>query len=178
MFVSCRPLGPHSIKHMLKQDRMQRYNDEARLIEEAMAQNDSKAGFQHMQKWYKKKLGVQLPMSHQRLTTVSTKYTTLYAAQQPNKPMFSLETSIAQQFEVVDEPLTDEEIRAVAKRMKSGKAPGPSRFRGDTIKRWARADEGTSDATCFEKLASLCKRIFLTGEIPQGMKEGTLVLLP
>jgi hypothetical protein len=130
---------------MLKQDRMQRYNDEARLIEEAMAQNDSKAGFQHMQKWYKKKSGVQLPMSHQRLTTVSTKYTALYAA---------------------------------AKRMKSGKEPGPSWFRGDTIKRWARADEGTSEATCFEKLASLCKRIFLTGEIPQAMKEGTLVLLP
>jgi hypothetical protein len=51
-----------SIKRMLKLDRMKRYDDEARLIEEAMAQNDSKAGFQHMQKWYKKKSGVQLPM--------------------------------------------------------------------------------------------------------------------
>jgi Reverse transcriptase (RNA-dependent DNA polymerase) len=29
-----------------------------------------------------------------------------------------------------------------------------------------------------EKLASLCQRIFMTSEIPQAMKEGTLVLLP
>jgi exonuclease III len=161
-----------TIKRMLKHDRMQWYDDEAKLIEEAMAQNDSKAGFQLMQKWCKKKSGVQLPMSHRRHTTVSTKYTALYAAQQPTKPMFSLKTSIAQQFEVVDEPLTSDEIRAAAKRMKSGKVPGPSRFRGDTIKRWALADEGTSDTTCFEKLASLCEHIFLTGEIPQAMKEG------
>jgi hypothetical protein len=124
-----------------------------------MAWDDS---FQHMQKWYKKKSG----MSHQRLTTVSTKYTALYAAQQPTKPMFSLETSIAQQFEVADDPLTNDEIRTAAKRMKSGKAPGPSWFRWDTIKQWACADKGTSDATCFKKLASLCLRIFMTSKIP------------
>jgi Reverse transcriptase (RNA-dependent DNA polymerase) len=114
------------------------------------------------------------PMPHYSFNQIYA----LYAAQQPTKPMFSLETSIAQQFEVADDLLTNDEIRAAAKRMKSGKAPGPSWFRGDTIKRWTRADEGTLDAACFKKLASLCQRIFMTGEIPQAMKEGTLVLLP
>lgn len=58
-------------------------------------------------------------MSHQCLLTVSTKYTALYAARPPTKPMFSLEESIAQHFEVLDEPLTNDEIRAAAKRMKN-----------------------------------------------------------
>jgi hypothetical protein len=120
---------------MLKKDRMQRYDDKEQIIEEAMAWDDSKAGFQHMQKWYKKKSG----MSHQRLTTVSTKYTALYAAQQPTKPMFSLETSIAQQFEVADDPLTNDEIRTAAKRMKSGKV---GRRRGQAGSDGTRSNNG------------------------------------
>jgi hypothetical protein len=61
-----------------------------------MENNNSKAEFQIMQKWYKKTGGIKLPMSHHHLATVSTEYTALYAAQPPPvKPMFSLETAIA-----------------------------------------------------------------------------------
>lgn len=59
-----------------------------------------------------------------------------------------------------------------------GEVPGPSRFYGDTIKQWAAAEQGKDDAECFAKLADLCKTIFLTGDVPQAMKEGVLVLLP
>jgi hypothetical protein len=50
-----------------------------------MENNNSKAGFQIMQKWYKKKSGIKLPMSHHHLATVSTEYTALYAAQPPSQ---------------------------------------------------------------------------------------------
>jgi hypothetical protein len=46
-----------------------------------MENNISKAEFQIMQKWYKKKSGIKLPMSHHHLATVSPEYTALYAAQ-------------------------------------------------------------------------------------------------
>jgi hypothetical protein len=167
-----------AIRRMLKEDRMKRIDTEAALIEAAIEGNRTKEGFQMLSKWYKRTSGVQLPMSHQRLSNVSTEYTALYAARPPSKPMFSLEESIAQHFEVLDSPLTNDEIKAAAKRMKTGKAPGPNRFRGDTIRRWANAEDGTSDAACFDKLAGLCQRIYLTGEVPQAMREGTLVLLP
>jgi len=65
-----------------------------------------------------------------------------------------------------------------AKRMKMGKAPGPTKFRADTIKQWVHSYEGMEGATCFTKLVSLCQCIYDTGEIPQAMKEGILVRLP
>jgi hypothetical protein len=92
--------------------------------------------------------------------------------------MFDLSASADQKFKVMDGPLTDAEIRAAARRMKTGKAPGPSRFRLDTIKRWASAPEGTAVAGCFDQLATMCKKVFLTGAVPKRMREGVLVLLP
>ena len=60
----------------------------------------------------------------------------------------------------------------------SGKAAGPSRFKGDTIKRWESAEEGTKDSENWDQLVELCQRVYLTGQVPQAMREGTLVLLP
>jgi exonuclease III len=167
-----------AIRRMLKADRMKRFDAEASLIEAAIEGNRTKEGFQMLSKWYKRAAGVQLPMSHQRLSTVSTEYTALYAAHTPTKPMFSLEESISKNFEVADGPLSSDEIRAAAKRMKAGKAPGPNRFRSDTVRRWAHAEEGTTDAACFDKLAGLCQKIYASGEVPMAMRQGTLVLLP
>jgi hypothetical protein len=88
----------------LKRDRQQSFDDEARTIKEAMANNSSaKTGFQLLQKWYKRKCGVKQPMSHSRLKTVAKNYEELYSKQQPALEMFSLEASIAQHFEVNDE---------------------------------------------------------------------------
>lgn len=75
--------------------------------------------------------------------------------------MFSLEETLEQHFEVVDDPLTNGKIRAVAQQMKTGKAPGPNRFCGDTVQHWALAEEGTMDAACFDKLGrALPKDLF------------------
>jgi hypothetical protein len=60
-----------------------------------------------LEKWYKKKSGVQLPMSHQRLATVSAEFAALYAEQPLAKLMFSLEASITQLFEVADGLFTE-----------------------------------------------------------------------
>jgi exonuclease III len=167
------------IRRRLKKDRMEYFEAEAQAIETAMANDrSSKAGFQALQKWYKRKSGVRLPMSHLRLKKVSDTWEELYRKQQMAKPMFDLSASIDQKFKVLDEPLTDDELRWAAKRMKTGKAPGPSQFRSDTIKRWASAPQGTTDAGCFDQLATLCKKIFLTGAVPKRMREGVLVLLP
>jgi hypothetical protein len=54
--------------------------------------------------------------------------------------MFSLEGWIAQNFEVADGLLTNDEIRMAVKWMKCGKALGPSQFRGDMVQQWVHDD--------------------------------------
>jgi exonuclease III len=52
------------LKQLLRKDRQQSFDNEAILIEAAMGSNSSaKAGFQLLQKWYKRHCGVSLPMS-------------------------------------------------------------------------------------------------------------------
>jgi hypothetical protein len=51
---------------------MEYFESEAQAIESAMAADKTtKAGFQALQKWYKRRSGVRLPMSNQKLKTVS-----------------------------------------------------------------------------------------------------------
>lgn len=171
-----RQLKRH-IGRLLTRDRMERLDQEAKAIEAAMdEQPDGKVGFQILHKWYKRRSGVKLPMSHQVLTDVSREWTGLYAQQDLTKPMCSTEAVAAMRFKVYDGPLTDAELRSCGKRLKKGKAPGPSNFRGDTIRRWAWAEPTTDDANCWDKLSRLCQKIFSTGSIPKRMKEGILVL--
>jgi exonuclease III len=47
----------HQIRRQLKRDCMVRFDEEAKAIEEAMANNDPKAGFQIMKKWLKRPVG-------------------------------------------------------------------------------------------------------------------------
>jgi hypothetical protein len=103
---------------------MEYFEAEAQAIETAMANDkSSKSGFQALQKWYKQKSGVHLPMSHQKLKTVSDTWEALYRQEQLAKPMFNLSASLDQKFKVMDGPLTSDELRAAAKQMKTGKAP-------------------------------------------------------
>jgi hypothetical protein len=167
------------IRHQLKRDQMEYFEAEAQAIETAMANDkSSKSGFQALQKWYKQKSGVHLPMSHQKLKTVSDTWEALYRQEQLAKPMFNLSASLDQKFKVMDGPLTSDVLRAAAKQMKTGKVPGPSKFRPETIKQWTIAPVGMTDAGCFDQLLLMCKKIFLTGAVPKRMKEGVLVLLP
>jgi hypothetical protein len=92
--------------------------------------------------------------------------------------MFPLEASRAKNFEVLDLPLTSDEIRVAAIRLKTGKAPGPNQFCQDTVREWAKAEMGTKSATYWEGLVRLCQKSFDTGEVPNVMKEGILVLIP
>jgi endonuclease/exonuclease/phosphatase family metal-dependent hydrolase len=109
------------IRRLLKRDRMKRMEEEAELIEQAMAGNDTKMGFQALQKWHKRRGGVKLPMSHKQLTRVSDEWTELYGWRTMPRPMFSLDASIAMHFEVRDDALTNDELRQAGKRMKKGK---------------------------------------------------------
>jgi exonuclease III len=172
-----RQLKRH-IRRLLKRDRLKKMDDDAKLIEETMGNNCTKEGFQILQKWYKRRAGVRLPMSRRVLTNVATEWSNLYSEKVLAKPMFPLDASMDLNFVIPDDPLTVQEIRTAAKRMKRNKAPGTSQFRADTIIGWARADPSTTEADCFNRLASLCQKIFQTGRVPKRMKEGILVLLP
>jgi hypothetical protein len=91
----------HHIHHLLKLDRMRQMDEVAELIEKVMAGKDSKMGFQVLQKWYKRKSGMRMPMSHQQLSKVSDEWMELYRSKTMSKP----EASLALNFEVRDEPL-------------------------------------------------------------------------
>jgi Reverse transcriptase (RNA-dependent DNA polymerase) len=167
------------LRRLLKRDRQQSFDDEAKRIEEAMDNDSSaKAGFQMLQKWYKRRCGVNLQMSWRKLDEVGAEYRQLYTATTPPGEMFSLETVKAKHFEVADGPLTSDEIRAAAKRLRTGRAPGSNMFRQDTVRAWAMSELGTKNADNFARLVSLCQKIYETGQIPRAMREGILVLIP
>jgi Reverse transcriptase (RNA-dependent DNA polymerase)/Endonuclease/Exonuclease/phosphatase family len=166
------------IRRQLHKDRMKFFDDEAAAIEHATANQQPKEGFQLLQKWYKRRSGVRLAMSHQKLTTVANTWAELYKAKQLNAPLFNLEGTLAESFLVDDSELSVEEIRSAAKKLKAGKCPGVNSFRSDTMKKWANGDDGSEDHSRFLKLCALCQKIYRTGHVPQHMREGILVLLP
>jgi hypothetical protein len=161
------------LKQLLRKDRQQSFNNEASLIEAAMGSNSSaKAGFQLLQKWYKRRCRVSLLMLWRRLNDVAEEHQALYSIKTPPGDMFPLEATKAKNFEVLDLQLTNDELRAAAMRLKTGKAPGPNQFCQDTVWDWAKGEFGTKSAT------NWAERIYDTGEVPSAMKEGVLVLIP
>jgi hypothetical protein len=80
------PSDPHTHTHaqlkcyiwrQLHKDWMKFFNEEAAEIKQAVANQQSKEGFQLIQKWYRRHSGVHLTMSHQRLTTVANTWSEL-----------------------------------------------------------------------------------------------------
>lgn len=111
--------------------------------------NDSsaKVGFQLLQKWYKRRCGVKLPMSHYRLKMVAKSYEELYSKRQPALEMFSFQASTAHHFEVNNKQFTDDETRKVAMKLRAGCAPGPNGFCQDMVKLWANAEQRLGQMT-------------------------------
>jgi hypothetical protein len=70
----------------------------------------------------------------------------------------------------------DEEIRRAVRRLKAGKAPGPSGLRVDEIKQWMA--ERTTKPEPWNKFRLLVRHCFETGELPQSTCFSTLVLIP
>ena len=166
------------IQRYLARDRKRRADDAATAVEKAFNERDHKAGFQTLQKWYKHSHGVNLPMSYKSMADTSNEWTDLYSDRPPQNPMFSLADVERLDFQMDDGVFTKDEIREVAKRLKSGKAPGPTGLKADTIKEWSAAEPGTEGSKHFDSLVELCNIVFTTGEVPQAMREGILVLIP
>jgi len=168
------------ICHALKRDRQLSFDEEEAKLKKLWRMTaQQRQGF----KFFKSgtstnQSGINLPMSPQRLSNVAETYNDLYDEKQPKLEMFDLSASKVQHFEVMDGQLTSEEIRAAAKKLKSGKAPGMNKLHQDMVKQWSNAVEGSEDAGKFDKVATKCKEIFTTGNIPKVFKEGILVLLP
>jgi hypothetical protein len=148
------------IQQQLHKDRMKFFDEEEAAVEQAAANQQSKEGFQMLQKWYKQRSGVCLAMSHQRLTTVANTWAELYKVKQHNMPLFNLEGTLAESFLVDNSDLSVEEIRSAAKKLKARKCPGANSFRSDTMKKWANGVDGSEDLSRFLKLCALCQKIY------------------
>jgi hypothetical protein len=106
------------------------------------------------------------------MTQLEREYTTLYkATPPPGDPI-----PIHYHGDALNDTTPDEdEIRKAVRRLKAGKAPGPSGLRIDEIKQWMA--ERTTKPEPWNKFVDLITNCFNTGEVPQSACFSTLVLI-
>jgi len=110
---------------------------------------------------------------------VTDEYKSLYRATlTPGNP---IDTHIAPQ-PINDELPEYDEIAAAVRRLKNGKAPGPSGMRAEHLKvllhRAEKENATDGDRQGWEQLCNTIRHIFETGTIPQEITWSTLVLIP
>jgi hypothetical protein len=104
---------------------------------------------------------------------IEREYTALYIATPPTgEPI-----PIHYHGNALDDSTPDEEeIQRTFRRLKAGKAPGPSGIRVDEIKQWMSKRASKPDR--WNKFVHLLTYCFDTGELPQSTCFSTLVLIP
>ena len=163
-----------AIKAGLKTDRESRLERAAEEIEAAM-EKDTQLGYRLLSRWYKRREGKGTKLSPVAMGLIEQEYGELYAKPPaPTGEMIPLGRVMAQAFHVPDHIPDDYEIRAAAKRMRRGKAPGPTGLSVDHLRFWA----DSKDTTKWDKVVELVQYMFETGETPSAFKMGTLVLVP
>lgn len=163
-----------AIKEGLGTDREARLTKAATEIEEAM-EKDTQLGYRLLARWYKRREGKGIKLSPMAMGRIEQEYGALYAKPAaPTGEMIPLGRVRRQQFRVPDGIPDDAEIRAAAKRLRRGKAPGPTGLTVDHLRDW----EADNDPSKWEKVVELIQFMFETGEAPSAFKIGTLVLIP
>jgi hypothetical protein len=161
------------IRKGLQTDREARLDKAATEIEAAM-QMDTQRGYQLLGRWYKRREGQGLALSTQAMGVVEDEYRTLYARPaQPTGEMIPLDR-VRGRYQVPDHIPHDDEIREACRKLRRGKAPGPSGMSGDDLREW----EEDEDTTKWDKVVALVQHAFESGETPAAFQAGVLVLVP
>jgi exonuclease III len=141
-------------------------------------QQNAKAAYAILRKWYKHHGDRPPKPSRQDLQTVTTEFAALYT-KEPT-PGDEIPTIVAP-FNIDDSIPSKEEIEQAVSRLRNDRAPGPTGMRAEHLKTWLReatTDDDSRDATKWTLYCSLLTHMFETGEVPEEVRWSLLILLP
>ena len=165
------------IASSLRADRKRRVEEAGAAVEDAMGANDHKGAWELARAWYRQAEDRPPKPSHQELATVSEEYANLYTESTPHGEPVPV---IVAPFDVPDTVPNEAEIAEAVRRLRRGKAPGPSGLTADQLKDWlvAAEREENPDPKYWNILVQLVQQVFDTGELPEDMARSTMILLP
>jgi hypothetical protein len=167
------------IQRALRRDRKRRTEKAGDDIEQHLQAGRLKTAWSVLQNWYRHTADRPPRPTRLDLRRVTDEYKSLYRATlTPGNP---IDTHIAPQ-PINDELPEYDEIAAAVRRLKNGKAPGPSGMRAEHLKvllhRAEKENATDGDRQGWEQLCNTIRHIFETGTIPQEITWSTLVLIP
>jgi hypothetical protein len=165
------------IKQAFNADRVQRVKVAGDAIESALKRKDLTEAWSRLKSWYRQASDRPPKPSRQDLESVTRERIDLYTARPPPGAPIPV---LVEPFPIPDSSPTYEEISLAVKRLRRGKAPGPTGLRTDNIKTWlAEAKRETDPRPAkFIAFVRLIRHVYETGELPTQMTWSTVVLLP
>ena len=173
------------IKKSLAKDRRERTERVGAEIEEDLEFRDPKSAFGKLKKWYRQSTGRPLKPTREDLEELTKEREQLYSKVENLQPMFKL---VEVDTDVDDSIPGEEEIAKALKRMKNGKAPGPSGIRADQLKVWRRRwkkemerreeDRNEEAMAPWEAVVEQIQEVYRSGKMPSRMTQAICVLIP
>ena len=174
------------IKRSLAKDRQGRMNRVGEEIEEDLENNNPKSAFGKLKRWYRQSTGRPLKPTREDSEELTKEREQLYSKVENMFPMFPLVQ--VNTCSVDDSVPGEEEIANALRRMKNGKATGPSGIRADQIKiwrkRWKREMEKREEErdkelmAPWEMVVELVQEVYRSGKMPSRMMQAICVLIP
>ena len=171
----------HQINASLKKDRQERTRSVGASVEANLDSGELASAWRDIKGWYRTVEDRAPNPCCETLETQTREREELYAKRTPPGEPIPINVD---PFEIRDETPEDDEIRAVVKALKPGRAGGASKIRAEHMKTWLRGmtDEeecGTVDAGDKWRLfVWLIQSIWEQGCLPRQMQWVIVVLLP
>lgn len=167
------------IKASLKTDRKARVAAAGTAIEADLNAGKLREAWGKLKGWYKEASGRAPSPSRQDLDTVTAERITLYTREPPENLGDPIPV-LVDGFEIPDNVPDEDEIAEALKKLRSGKAPGPSGLRVDQLKVWYQQATREENPVLrpWRLLVTLVRHIWETSELPTEMTWATMVLLP
>ena len=156
------------IRQSFKDDRKRRVEAAGAAIEAKLEANDLQGGWNIFKAWYRHAGDRPSKPSRADLRQVTSERAALY--RKADLPGDNIPVIVAS-FDVLDAIPLEDEIAEAVKRLRSGKAPGPSGMRTDHLKEWLAAAyrEKNPDTTHWDMLVELVQHAFEMGELPDEL---------
>ena len=165
------------VQQAFKADRKRQVEEAGKAIEAALSEGDLQGAWDRFKSWYRQASNRPSQPSRRDLRAVTQECIDLYTREVPPGAPIPV---LVEPFSVSDETPSDEEIREAVRRLRRGKAPGPSGLRTDHLKKWLAdaEDEDEPNSTLWDSLVALVQHVYETGELPSTIPWGIVVLLP
>ena len=164
------------LKLSLKEDRKQRAALAGALAEAELNEGNIREAWSIIRRWFVTVTNRPLPPSREDLRKVTNDRIKLYSKALPPDRI----PVLVAPFDIDDVVPEPSEIMEAVRRLRNGKAPGPSKVRAEHFKEWveeATREENPYQGNC-DRVVELVQCCFQERQVPTQMSWSTVVLLP